>query len=161
MSAVEQLGRQQGLTSSSIANAKNLIQFHEEATINKPIHLLEALKRSFEALFTQPRDKVFALLGVSYDSDLYLPAPNYRQSDAEICMGMTISVTSTTSSLDFVVMLGSGIDNMLDLPTWCPNWLNLSRKSALRSLTYLLDGAPYIRNYTQTKDHIRHIEPTF
>jgi len=117
MSAIDQLRGEKEIADPSIANAKSLIQFHQEARINKLIHFLESLKRSFQSLSTQPRDKVFALLGLSYDSGLYLPVPDYRQSDEEICIGMTISIISTTSSLDFIVLLGSGMDNCFRLPS--------------------------------------------
>ena len=73
-----------------------------------------------ESVSVLPDVKVFALLGLSYDSAIYLAVPNYRQSDEEICIGMVLSVITATSSLDFVVMLGSGYGDTFGLPSWCP-----------------------------------------
>jgi hypothetical protein len=123
----------------AIANANNLIQFHRDASKIKPLRLLEALRRSSEAQSTEPRDKVFALLGLVYDNALYLPVPNYRQTEKEICIGMTLSAVGTTSSLDIVPLLGCGYQNTNGLPSWCPAWFSLTPSSS-RQIDYLLNG---------------------
>ena len=83
----------------------NLAKFHEDAAKNKPLHFLEALRRSSAALSTEPRDKISALLGLVYDSALYISVPNYRQSLKDVCVSMTLSAISTTSSLDIIPVL--------------------------------------------------------
>ncbi|KAN0119363.1 Heterokaryon incompatibility protein (HET) domain containing protein, partial [Hyaloscypha variabilis] len=88
-----------------ITNIKNLAEFGDDAAHNRPVNFLEALGRSSAALSTEPHDKVFALLGLVYDSALYIPVPNYKQSIRDICISMTISAISTTSSLDIIPVL--------------------------------------------------------
>jgi hypothetical protein len=63
-----------------VMNIWNLNKFNKDAFESKPVRFFEALQRSLDALATEPRDKVFALLGLVYDSAMYLPVPNYRQS---------------------------------------------------------------------------------
>ena len=72
---------------------------------------------------------------------------------------MTISVKSTTSSLDFGVLLGSELDNTFGLPSWCPNWFGLTEKSAMGPLDYLLDG--YRRSSSGEITPNRSNEPCF
>jgi hypothetical protein len=119
-------------------NAKSLSHFHTDIANGKPLRLLEALQRSLGSLSTEPRDKVFALLGLVHDGGIFIPVPNYEQSVESICMSMTISAVSSTSSLDIVPMLGSGPANRLGLPSWVPNWFELDESSAYRQLNYLL-----------------------
>lgn len=140
---------------SSIANAKNLIKFHQDASRIKPVRFLEALKRSSKTFSTDPRDKVFALLGLVYDGALYIPVPNYRQSVQDICIGITLSAASTTSTLDIVPLLGSGCDNSYGLPSWCPFWLDLNDTCALSSLQYLTHGRIDERVTRQTRPNER------
>jgi hypothetical protein len=52
----------------SVLNIWNLSQFNMDTFESKPVRFFEALQRSLDALSTEPRDKVFALLGLVYDS---------------------------------------------------------------------------------------------
>ncbi|PMD48905.1 HET-domain-containing protein, partial [Hyaloscypha variabilis F] len=94
----------------AFVNAKNLIKFHQDASKINPVRFIEALERSSEAKSTDPRDKAFALLELVYDSALYIPVPNYRQSAEDICIAITLSVVGTTSNLDIIPLLGCGCD---------------------------------------------------
>jgi hypothetical protein len=128
------------ISNPAIANANDLVQFHWDASKIKSLRLLEALRRSSEAQSTEPRDKVFALLGIVYDSTLYLPVPNYRQSGKEISIGMSLSAVGTTSSLDIVPLLGCGYQNINGLPSWHPDWFHVTGTSE-RKIRYLLNGS--------------------
>jgi hypothetical protein len=97
----------------SVLNIWNLNKFNKDAFESKLVRFFEALQRSLDALATEPRDKVFALLGLVYDSAMYLPVPNYRQSLRDISIGMAISGISTTCSLDLVPLLGCGLRETL------------------------------------------------
>lgn len=107
-STLKSLSSTKTVSYPAVANANNLVQFHEDALEVKPLRFIEALRRNSEALSSDPRDKVFALLGLVYDGSLYLPVPNYRQSVDDICMGMLLSAIDTTSPLDIVPFLGRG-----------------------------------------------------
>jgi hypothetical protein len=121
-------------------NAENLVKFQLGAAKNEPLRFLEAMKRSFGSLSTDPRDKVFALLGLVYDSGLYVPVPNYKQSTKDVCIGITLSAVATTASLDIVPLLGCGFEGAF--PSWIPNWFDLNEDSALRQIEYLQNGLP-------------------
>lgn len=128
----------------ALDNVRNLIQFYRDATVMKPLRLVKALSRSCSSLATDPRDKVFALLGLVYDSGYYLPVPNYRQSLRDLCVGMTLSGLSTTRNfpLDVIVLLGSGCDNTSGLPSWIPDWFGLTDMSSKRQSEYIVHGGP-------------------
>lgn len=128
--------------SPALANIRNLVQFYLDATSIKPLRLLEALSRSCSSLATDPRDKVFALLGLVYDSDYYIPVPNYRQSLKDLCMSMALSAVSTTFSLDVIALLGSGSNNTSGLPSWAPDWFGLNEMSSKRQSAYIVHGIP-------------------
>jgi hypothetical protein len=86
-----------------------------------------------------------------YDAALYIPNPNYIQKPKDICIGMTLSAISTTSSLDIVPFLGCGYPNMNNLPSWCPNWFNMT-ETLKRQIDYLLNGTWKYNPLTQRDD---------
>lgn len=130
------------ITTPEFMNAQSLVQFHSDITNGKPLRFLEAMRRSLGSLSTEPRDKVFALLGLVFDSGIFIPVPNYRQSLSSVCVSITMSAISSTATLDFVPMLGSGVGNQAGLPTWVANWFDLDKASAQRSIEYLLRSKP-------------------
>ncbi|KAH8760182.1 heterokaryon incompatibility protein-domain-containing protein [Hyaloscypha finlandica] len=136
---------------SEIINMRNLVEFKDDAAHKRPVNFLEALGRSSAALSTEPRDKVFALLGLVYDSALYIPVPNYKQSIRDICISMTISAMSTTSSLDIIPVLAPFSDRSL-LPSWCPNWFALDKSTVLRQTGYLLRKSPILSHWSVCDD---------
>ncbi|CZR51319.1 uncharacterized protein PAC_01194 [Phialocephala subalpina] len=122
----------------SVRSIENLVRFQLDAEEVKPLPFIEALYRTHSALSTDPRDKVFALLGLSYDANLYVPIPNYKQSLRDLCIGITLSATTTTSKLDTVglLCLGTKQDNTFGLPTWAINWFALDDDKT-RALEYI------------------------
>jgi hypothetical protein len=115
---------------SGIGYMEKLLSFHQHASTFKPLSFLEALLRSSGSLSTDPRDKVFALLGLVHDSRLYIPVPNYRQSVEDICLAMTLSVIATTSRLEIIPLLGSGYNKDNKMASWIPNWVRVEQFSA-------------------------------
>jgi hypothetical protein len=113
----------------------NLAKFHKDAAKHRPLKFLEAMRRNSAALSTEPRDKDFALLGLVYDSALYIPVPNYRQSLKDVCVSTTLSAISTTSSVDTIPLLAPHSDRSF-LPSWCPNWSGLDGSSLSRPTEY-------------------------
>jgi hypothetical protein len=128
--------------SPDLINIRNLVQFQYDASWNKPVPFLEALRRSSTSLSTEPRDKVFALLSLVYDSALYIPVPNYKQSLRDISVSMTLSAWSTTSSLDIIPLLAPHCDRS-DIPTWSPNWFALENASLSTAIDYLMARSPF------------------
>jgi hypothetical protein len=82
----------------SVLNIWNLGQFNMDAFESKPVRFFEALQRSLDALSTEPRDKVFALLGLVYDSTMV----SWRSSLHVIIMPM---ISPDPSNANFVEQL--------------------------------------------------------
>jgi hypothetical protein len=125
-------------SSPGFQNAQSFAKFRDDAANNEPIRFIEALQRSSRSLSTEPRDKIFGLLGLTYDSGLFLPVPNYKQSVEAICKGMTISAISSMSSLNIVPLLGSGHGSQDSLPSWVADWFELDEFVASRRISHLL-----------------------
>jgi len=86
---------------------------------------------------------VYALLGLTYDSGLFLPVSNDKQSVEAICLGMTLTAISTISPLDIVAILGGGPDNQFNLPSWVPNWFYFDESNVARPIPRLLGQSKY------------------
>lgn len=104
---------------------------------DKPVHIYDALYSSHQSRASEPRDKVFALLGLAYNGAAIMPIPNYAQSIPDLCLEMTISAIDMTRSLD-VILLG-GMSNVKSGPKWQPHWpsLDLGPRAAQRGFKYL------------------------
>ncbi|KAH7377554.1 heterokaryon incompatibility protein-domain-containing protein [Cadophora sp. MPI-SDFR-AT-0126] len=105
----------------------HLLEFRERFFIKRtPISLFEALNLSRKALATDPRDKIFALLGLCHDGTTFVPVPNYRQSLESIIADMSKNMMMLNKSLDAICLRGVSQDQSSPpVPTWAPNWQRL------------------------------------
>jgi hypothetical protein len=62
---------------------QKICKFRTDKLTRQPISLLATLYRSQSALSTDPRDKLYALLGLVFDGDHFIPEPNYNLSKEE------------------------------------------------------------------------------
>ncbi len=125
--------------------ASHLLKFREHwIDTNKPITLLQAMLWTLHTKATDPRDKIFALLGLCHDGFRLVPIPNYKQSLGPIISEMSKLSFSRNRSLDLMCLKGTGtkLKHSTGLPSWTPNWPNLwsgtttlHEKEILRSLT--------------------------
>ena len=107
---------------------EHLVEFRDRFVVKrKPIGLLEALNLSRGTLATDPRDKIFALLGLCHDWSTFVPVPNYKQPLESIMADMNKTLMTFNKSLDLVCIKGISSlgEEMLDMPTWGPNWLRI------------------------------------
>ncbi len=75
-------------------DALHLLQFRTDFLLErKPISLLDALVWSEIALATDPRDKIFALLGLCHDGATFVPVPNYKQPLQTVIVEMVSKVS--------------------------------------------------------------------
>jgi hypothetical protein len=97
--------------------------FHENDTTPT---LIKAIAMSQNFLSTDPRYKVFALLGVSSDGADLIATPNYQQSGDVIFRNMTRSLIQRTNSLDLLLISNtSGVPaRPASLPSWLSEWRN-------------------------------------
>jgi Heterokaryon incompatibility protein (HET) len=114
--------------------AMHLAEFRDNFQIKrKLISLLDALRWSYQTEATDPRDKIFALLGLCHDGTTYVPVPNYKQPLEEIIVDMSKTMMSFDRSLDLMCLKGTSQEQN-KLPSWTPNWTNLW-SGALHSMT--------------------------
>jgi Heterokaryon incompatibility protein (HET) len=116
------------LTSRSYRCFEMIHELRSKVRIARPIPLLRAIQENYGSKATDPRDKIFALLGLSYDADDYMPAISYDHSLRDTILNMTINAIKATGKLDFICMQGLTearySSQSWRLPTWAPNWLS-------------------------------------
>ena len=78
--SVQELGESDLDVSGNGIGASHLLKFREHwIDTNKPITLLQAMLWTLHTKATDPRDKIFALLGLCHDGFRLVPIPNYKQ----------------------------------------------------------------------------------
>jgi hypothetical protein len=108
--------------------ASHLLKFREHwVDGNKPISLIQAMEWTLHTKATDPRDKIFALLGLCHDGFRLVQIPNYKQSLESIVSEMTRLSFNINRSLDLLCLKGTGTEgsNGSGLPSWAPNWPNI------------------------------------
>ncbi|KAL5328088.1 hypothetical protein ACEPPN_005796 [Leptodophora sp. 'Broadleaf-Isolate-01'] len=109
-------------------NALHLLEFHDHDNVRpQPISLLDAISWSHQTLSTDPRDRIFALLGLCHDGPRFVPVPNYKQTLEAITTDMVLSMMRYTKSLDLICLKGVGVkaSSGRKLPSWVPNLTDL------------------------------------
>lgn len=86
----------------------------------KALWILELGRRNTA---TDPRDKIFGLLGLfeNTHSENVLPAVDYKASEAEIYANVARAVIVHCGNLDIICDC-SGTSSISDLPSWAPDW---------------------------------------
>jgi hypothetical protein len=109
---------------------------------NKPISLFQAMSWTLHTKATDPRNKIFALLGLCHDGMRLVPVPNYRQSLDSIISDMSRSMITLSRSLDIICLKGSNSPQSqhTELSTWAPNWPNLWGGSATTGENKILEN---------------------
>jgi len=102
---------------------KQLILFRDEFRQGQRPSLFHAITQTRESLSTDPRDKIFALLGLCHDGEHLVPYPNYKQSELEILRDFTKAVLSTRKNLDFLFLRRLPVNKTISRPTWTVEWL--------------------------------------
>jgi hypothetical protein len=106
--------------------AMHLAEFRDRFQVKRePISLLDAMRWSYQTEATDPRDKIFGLLGLCHDGATYVPVPNYKQPLEEIIADMSKTMMSFDRSLDLMCLKGTALEEQSKLPSWTPNWVNL------------------------------------
>jgi hypothetical protein len=130
-------------SSMSLADAsmaKKISQFRRDRVAGGSISMLQALHLSSLSDSTDPKDKVFALLGLSFDRMVYVAEPTYAWSELEICIRMTTSFFESKRSLD-IVFLGPGNQtSSLGLPSWCPRYTKFASDPDLQYIISYVSG---------------------
>lgn len=104
----------------------------------QPIHLVDALHHTRSSLATDPRDKIFALLGLAFDGKHFVPEPTYMGSVSDSFTEFATSLIESHEPLDFIY-LRSTTRGVMDgkLPSWVPDWTDLNDPVAHRQFDYI------------------------
>lgn len=108
-----------------------------------PITLLEAMLVTSKAMATDPRDKIFALRGLTSDGPELIPTPDYSSPIQDVLIGLTKGLIAAEKTLDIICMrsLDRAID--IDMPSWIPPWFMnsdfsfLVRQISMQSVSFL------------------------
>lgn len=106
----------------------------------QPLRLVEALHRSCYAEASDPHDKVYSVMGLSYDGSVFIPFPTYTQTVKVLSRDITKRWIRATKSLDIIFFRG-------DRGEWFPNWFDgklwKDRRLARCFTGCILPGANY------------------
>jgi len=91
--------------SSDFNQLQKLQHFCADAKSDKLVHFFTALARTQDSLATEVRDKIFAILGLTYNGSAFVAVPNYRQNIQELCLEITTSAISRSGSLDTIALV--------------------------------------------------------
>jgi hypothetical protein len=86
------------------SHVKQLILFRDDYKQGARPSLLDAMDQTDDSPSTDPRDKLFALLGLCHDGEQLVPYPNYKQSVDEILRDFTRAVISAYNDLDYLCL---------------------------------------------------------
>jgi hypothetical protein len=129
------------LQQPEISYAEKVVQLRQKHVSEIPIPLMHALEWTSKSLATEPRDKIFALLGLSSDGSKLVPLPNYSQGLGILLVEFTVLVMKKERPLD-LISLGSSEDaeipaKRIDIrPTWVPDWVHFwaRQRTAIESI---------------------------
>lgn len=102
-------------------------QEHGELLTNARMSLYEALVTSRYSLATDPRDKVYALLGMTSDGSNLVPLPTYAGSVEEIFYNLTNALIRSQQPGN-VVLLANWVplqERFQGAAKWCVDWAEL------------------------------------
>ncbi|KAH8789018.1 heterokaryon incompatibility protein-domain-containing protein [Hyaloscypha sp. PMI_1271] len=104
---------------------RNILDLRHSYHTSKKPSLCRAIAITNGSISSDPRDKVFALLGLCHDGAELVPMPNYRQTVEVIVRDISRSIIMKSKCLDLILI--NGVTNEIPtgpLPSWAPNWLS-------------------------------------
>jgi hypothetical protein len=122
----------------TVSGFTTLLELRKDTLARKPIKFLDALHRSRSSLSTDPRDKLYALLGLSYDGRHFIPEPNYMNSVTESFTDFATALIEGGELLDFIYLRSATRKNDGRLPSWVPDWTDLDNSVARRQLDQIM-----------------------
>jgi hypothetical protein len=92
---------------------------------------LDRLQRTRNFKASDKRDKIFGLMGLFDGLEKILPAPDYSKTTATVYSEVAKAIIAATKSLN-VLRECRGVSDVLDLPSWAPDW-SLHSKAYIHS----------------------------
>jgi hypothetical protein len=145
--ACASLGFNDNVRTTDIQRLTGIMKMRQAHSEGKKVDLLNLLLQTRATLTTDPRDKIYCLLGISSDQELLQIEPNYEESVENVYRNFTLRHIEVYGSLDILTVPRSEHHNTS--PSWIHDW-RLSDASAIASL----DGreADQICLYRATKE---------
>lgn len=113
-----------------------------EVLSRQPIHLLDALYRTTSSLATDPWDRIFALLGLTFDGSHFVPEPSYFGSVSQSFTEFATSLLKSNEPLNFIYLRSANRKVAGDLPSWVPDWTDLDDHVAHRQFDCIMMHSP-------------------
>jgi hypothetical protein len=116
---------------TGLQNADTLFFLHGDIDYDLEFTLAQLLRRCAYFNSTDPRDRVFALLGLATDDSAKAISPDYEVSPCQVyTLTATYLLKRSKDPLDVLRDAGIGLRRGLhDLPSWVPDWSYVSRGS--------------------------------
>ncbi|RYC64535.1 hypothetical protein CHU98_g1687 [Xylaria longipes] len=92
--------------------------------------LLQALYHLRPSQVTDPKDKIYGILGLASDSESIVPHPDYAASLTQIYVSLLSNTTAVRGDLDWLTLVHS-YNSSVDKPSWLPD---LSKKTSVVSM---------------------------
>jgi hypothetical protein len=104
--------------------AAQLLDLRDRFIERTPISLLHAMLMSNKALATDPRDKIFALRGITIDGPGLVPTPNYEKPLRDILSDLTRAMIIAENCLDIICLRSIYPPAGSSIPSWIPPLFN-------------------------------------
>jgi hypothetical protein len=115
---------------------ERLIRLRQDFMHGRPISLFDLLLASRSLLATIELDRVYGLLGVAYDSEIFVRNPRYDIDINELYESMAMNLLKRTKNLD-VLCFDQGLKDE-SLPSWAPRWLQLDHVRAEQWISHTI-----------------------
>lgn len=99
-----------------------LIALRRQTRENKPTSLLSTLRKAWYHEATNPRDKVYALLGLVAEDERSRYQVDYSMSIEQVYSVTTKTMLKHDSTMEVLCLAGIDQRSTADLPSWCPDW---------------------------------------
>jgi hypothetical protein len=126
--------------SEHLSRFQKIQSFVLDKAARKPITLVEALYRSRYARSTDPKDKLYALLGLVYDGANFIPHPNYSLTKGEAYHKFSVQLLKNGCPLDFIVLRSAGRTDDESLPSWAVDWNDLNDLLARKEFRIIMNN---------------------
>jgi hypothetical protein len=124
---------------------KEMQMYRRTRFLGNPIKLLDLLCSSLRCGATDPKDKVFALLGLATDSESPFLSPDYSKTLSQVYIDLVRFFVERDNRLD-ILCASTHEKPYSELPSWVPDWSDNSQISNILAIV-TLDAEIYRRYY--------------
>ncbi|UPL03094.1 hypothetical protein LCI18_014028 [Fusarium solani-melongenae] len=110
----------------------NLVKFQSLQRELTLVPLIKALRMASYSKATDARDKVYSLMGLTYDGAIMFPTPSYGRELDDINREATLRLVQIKNTLDHIVF------RSVPPGSWVIDWFNPGTWSNSRALAYLM-----------------------